>query len=358
MITATLSFAGLTSMFSGWPYIETGNAELALRMVWHTALLLIVPWLLLGMLSLVARKKPALEPLAEIGVIELYAVSVALFALVTGPFESPGWILCIGGSLVGFLLFSQRLVFVGVLTFQLLVCGGALAMSMKLFRLDVLAQVIGVNDDLSRGAVARLSLLSVGFSYITLMLASHIIVRWRKREATFERLSKTDSLTGLTNRRHFVALVEHEMARTTRYGKPLSLVILDLDHFKLVNDTRGHLAGDAVLVAVGKILTSGIRTLDVACRYGGEEFALLLPETDLEGACELAARLGTALSEQPIDVGEGEPVYATMSIGVAAIPDPATASVDDFIRRADDALYDAKNAGRNRIVAARPTVAA
>lgn len=352
MIAATVFFALLTSMFSGWPYVEHAQQSEALSLVWHTALLLIVPWVLVGALSYGARSRASLETFAMISAIEMYALSIALFALVTGPFDSPGWILCIGGSIVGFLLFPQRMVFAGVVTFQLVVFGGALAAAEHMFRLDELAQSIGAHDPPTRADVARLGVMSIGFSYITLVLASHIIVRWRKREAVFEHLSKTDVLTGLTNRRCFVELVEHEMARTTRYGKPLSLVLIDLDHFKVVNDTRGHLAGDAVLTAVGRVLLSGIRTLDVACRYGGEEFALLLPETDLEGATELATRLGAALSSTAIDVGEGEPIYVTASMGVASLLDAPGSTLDEFVRRADDALYEAKNTGRNRIVAA------
>lgn len=352
MIAAALFFAVLTSMFSGWPYIEALPEATGQAVIWRTALFLIVPWVALGGLAVLARERPPLVGVATVGVVMMYAVSIALFALVTGPFESPGWILCIGGSLVGFLLFPQRVVFAGVLTYQILVCGVSLAISMRLFRLDALAQFVGIEGLLTRPATVRLAVMSVGFSYITLVLASHIIVRWRKREAIFERLSKTDALTGLLNRRCFVETVEQEMARTERYGKPLSLVFIDLDHFKLVNDTRGHLAGDAVLVAVARVLASGIRTLDFACRYGGEEFALLLPETDPEGARELASRLGAALSASPIDVGDGEPIYVTASMGIASIPEGTTRSVDDFIRRADDALYEAKNTGRNRIVVA------
>lgn len=357
MILADLGFAGLTAMFSGWPYIDTEHTDAALVVVWHTALWLLVPWLALGAWALLARSRSALEGALVVGVVEMYAVSIGLFAIVTGPFESPGWILCLGGSLVGFLLFPPRVVFAGVVTFQVLVCGAALLMSEGVFRLDVLARVIGVHDDLSRPAVARLGVMSVTFSYVTLVLASHIIVRWRRREAVFEKLSKTDALTGLTNRRCFVELVEAEMARATRYGHPLALVMMDIDHFKQVNDTRGHLAGDDVLVGVAGALGDAARAQDVVCRYGGEEFAVLLPETDAVGAQELARRVASKLAATAIDAEGGSPIVVTMSMGIADLPDAATRTVDDFIRRADDALYDAKNAGRDRVVVAPRTAA-
>ena len=352
MMAAAITFAVATALFSGWPYIEATDEVRALEVIWHSALLMLVPWAVLGGLALVARARPALEHATSIGVVQMYAVSVGLFALVTGPFESPGWILCIGGCLVGFLLFTPGVVFAGVVTFQLLVCAGAVLLSEGLFGLEGIAHTIGAYGALTRPAIARLASMSVFFSYVTLMLASHIIVRWRMREAVFELQSKTDGLTGLSNRRYFVELLTRELARASRYDKPLSLVFIDLDHFKRVNDTRGHAAGDAVLVAVAGVLRDCVRELDVACRHGGEEFAILLPETPLDGARELATRLSTALAAKAIDVGEGEPVRITMSIGIASVSAAGSMTVDDFMRRADAALYEAKNSGRDRIVIA------
>ena len=158
----------------------------------------------------------------------------------------------------------------------------------------------------------------------------------------------TDSLTGLGNRRTLDEELVLEWRRADRVRESLAFVLLDLDNFKLVNDTHGHQAGDAVLRAVGQILRDGVRQVDLAGRYGGEEFALILPETDLFGAVKLAERLRVDLETTPIQVADGKTLTVTASFGVALkdeLPSP-----DDLVAAADEALYAAKRAGKNRVV--------
>jgi diguanylate cyclase (GGDEF)-like protein len=162
-------------------------------------------------------------------------------------------------------------------------------------------------------------------------------------------LSSTDALTRLFNRRHFMAVLGCEFDRTDRYGTPLSLVMLDIDHFKRLNDSYGHQVGDEALQGLGQLILAAVRSTDIAARYGGEEFCLLLPETDLDGAAEFAHRLRFAVEDKVLPVG-GQEVAMTVSLGVAACPHPAVESGDDLIRLADDALYRAKRAGRNRVI--------
>ena len=159
----------------------------------------------------------------------------------------------------------------------------------------------------------------------------------------------TDDLTGLANKRAFRDVVEKEAARAGRFDHEFSLLLLDIDDFKQVNDTYGHLQGDEVLRAVGRILTAESRGIDEPARYGGEEFAVALPETDAEGALEVADRVRTAIAATAIPLvdGDGE-IGVTASLGVATLPGLA-ANLHDLVAAADSALYEAKRAGKNRV---------
>lgn len=163
-------------------------------------------------------------------------------------------------------------------------------------------------------------------------------------------LAITDPLTGLHNRRHFFELARLEIASAERYQKPLSALMLDLDHFKQVNDTYGHLAGDLVLQAFAQRTLFCVREVDVVGRYGGEEFALLLPDTTLAGAMELAERLRETIGASPVAV-EDVSVPITVSVGVTVFPLGSGLSCDKLFDRADQALYTAKEGGRNRVCA-------
>jgi diguanylate cyclase (GGDEF)-like protein len=160
----------------------------------------------------------------------------------------------------------------------------------------------------------------------------------------------TDSLTGLANRWSFDEELALEWRRAHRIGDSLSLVLLDLDDFKQVNDTYGHLAGDAVLRTIGQLLLGGVRQIDLAARYGGEEFVVLAPESDLKGALQLARRLRTAINNKSILLPDGRHLKVTASFGVSTKGDLACA--EDLIAAADEALYEAKRAGKDRVVAA------
>ncbi|MBX3705636.1 MAG: diguanylate cyclase [Pseudomonadales bacterium] len=163
-----------------------------------------------------------------------------------------------------------------------------------------------------------------------------------------ETLAHTDPLTGLSNRRYFMQRLHEEIERARRHGHPLSVALLDLDHFKIINDTFGHDAGDQVLRAVARTIFGVKRSSDVAARFGGEEFALLLPETDPAGAARVAERLREAIESLLVPRPAGAPLSVTTSIGVATLHSPE-AGLDNLLIRADRALYDAKRAGRNRV---------
>lgn len=164
------------------------------------------------------------------------------------------------------------------------------------------------------------------------------------------RLTITDALTGTHNKRHFLDFLDRELLRTARHHRPLALLLLDIDHFKAVNDQHGHLAGDAVLRGLAARLRGDIRRDELFARYGGEEFAVVLPETDAEGAAILAERLRKLVADAPFeDNGKIYPV--TISLGSAATPGTEALTPAEFIARADEKLYRAKAEGRNRVVA-------
>ena len=162
-----------------------------------------------------------------------------------------------------------------------------------------------------------------------------------------EQMARTDSLTGLYNRQHLMERFEDELARSSRYNRSLSVMMIDLDHFKQVNDGYGHLAGDDVLAAAATVIDETLRETDFVGRYGGEEFLAVLPETPLEGALDLAERLRGAMEDTCHWMPCGDELEVTCSIGVAeAVCD----EVEDIIDLADSAMYAAKRAGRNTVM--------
>lgn len=186
-----------------------------------------------------------------------------------------------------------------------------------------------------------------------------------------KRVGLTDALTGVHNRRYFESRCLEEVKAAQRSGQPLVCLLLDVDHFKRINDNHGHPAGDAVLREVGQLIRAQLRGNDVVARYGGEEFVLLLPDTPLDGGVETAERIRTAIAAaaMPVQAEQAQPLRITVSLGVAQLqtegrksggagetPAPRPSAVESMkllVQRADQALYAAKQGGRNRVQAAR-----
>jgi diguanylate cyclase (GGDEF)-like protein len=193
--------------------------------------------------------------------------------------------------------------------------------------------------------VARLVLLAAGA-----VLSTAIVLRAHR----LRRLSTTDRLTGLPNRGLFEERLAEEASRAARHGRPLTLALLDIDHFKIFNDSYGHAGGDAALKALATVLRGLLRKSDVVARYGGEEFALILPETSAVEALEKMDALRRAVAETRLVPRRGAPaVGITVSIGVAGWPADGQ-TVADVLARADTRLYEAKTRGRNRVVGPPP----
>ena len=178
-----------------------------------------------------------------------------------------------------------------------------------------------------------------------------------KRISTLQYENITDPLIGIYNRRYLDRKIAEEISRARRYGTPLSMILLDIDHFKAVYDNYGHPIGDQVLKRLGKLLRNTVRDTDIIARYGGEEIAVLSPQTAVSYAFDLAERLRQAV-ETTIMVPQDEnnhrkAITITVSLGVAGF-DPQVSDSQVFIQRADEALYQAKNDGRNRVIAFQP----
>jgi diguanylate cyclase (GGDEF) domain len=176
------------------------------------------------------------------------------------------------------------------------------------------------------------------------------VAHLREKLQALELQVMRDPLTGLYNKRHFDRVLETEMERARRTQQPLSIILLDLDHFKSVNDCFGHPVGDHVLHAAAQLLKGELRMTDVPCRYGGEEFVVILPSTPPTTAVQVAERLRSALKRAPITTDKG-PVRLTASLGVAAFRPDQKMTAASLIERADEKLYEAKRSGRDRVFA-------
>jgi len=170
----------------------------------------------------------------------------------------------------------------------------------------------------------------------------------RKTQETLSLLSNTDALTGLLNRRSFIKKSSEEFERSIRYDRPLLLMMIDIDFFKMINDQYGHMAGDVVLQKVAHEITLQLRTSDIFCRWGGEEFILLIPESDNNNGQSLSEKIRKSIEKTDIELSSGEVVNIKISIGCTSLRENDTA-VDALIERADQALYMSKEAGRNRV---------
>lgn len=192
---------------------------------------------------------------------------------------------------------------------------------------------------------ANLRLLSQAANLASIAIDRHY------GQIELERQARTDFLTGLANRRHFMEQASHDLARAKRYAQPLSLLMVDVDHFKNVNDTYGHKSGDLILQHIADIMRETMREVDLVSRMGGEEFAVALPNTTEEEALHAAERLLHAVADTEIQGDGGVALHITVSIGVATLADKQN-DVGQLLKRADLALYAAKNSGRNRVCAA------
>ncbi|MBV8060327.1 MAG: sensor domain-containing diguanylate cyclase [Alphaproteobacteria bacterium] len=208
----------------------------------------------------------------------------------------------------------------------------------------------------NREFMAEVAAINIDYDGVPAVLVAINDISQRKElEAELFKQASTDSLTGVSNRRYFMAQAEQELRRSRRFARDMSVMMVDLDHFKKVNDEHGHAAGDAVLQSFVKRALESLRQSDQLGRLGGEEFAVILPETNLVAAMDAAERLRRHLEERPL-VADLMAIPCTVSIGVAQL-NAVDGTIDQLLHRADEALYRAKNGGRNCVeVAETPPV--
>lgn len=204
--------------------------------------------------------------------------------------------------------------------------------------------IVGRREDRRAWPAEELDLLS--------LLAHHVAIVFENarlfESATYE------GLTGLLRREAILEQLGSEVERALRYGRPLAVALADLDHFKGINDRHGHLAGDALLRRTAQVIAGELRGTDAVGRYGGEEFLLVLPETDLQGATAVAEKVRRRVQETTVPVEDGPPINATVSIGLATLGGEGSLTSRDLIAAADRALYEAKSTGRNRVTSPQP----
>jgi diguanylate cyclase (GGDEF)-like protein len=240
-------------------------------------------------------------------------------------------------------------------TFPLIVGGAALVVSPRVtFALAAVASLgyIFAIASPGNGQLTPVIIAKVGINLTALVLLAYVAMviareQRRSRDAAI-RLSTIDPLTGLFNRTFFFAAVDREIARSARSNRGFCLLMMDLDELKSINDKHGHYFGDRVLGGVGEVIRSGVRKIDTAARYGGDEFVVLLPETDPTGAYVLAEKVRIGVTELDIPVS-GAHLEASISVGVVSYPDDGRTS-DELLISADQAMYASKRGGKNRVM--------
>jgi diguanylate cyclase (GGDEF)-like protein len=307
-----------------------------------------VAWIAVAAAALALRRRAPKSRVLENATIQLFSISLGVAGHFMGLATTPFALAQLGALMVGLLLFHRGPVLLGAVTCTTLAVGAALSAHFGVLPYGPLFHRIPA----SHGKIAtfyHLEMMAIVVVTVGLVLGIFLYVlgRLRDREKALERLSCTDPLTGLANRREFFAAFERELARADRHGATVAVAILDLDHFKAINDVHGHIVGDQALVMAARVVGEGLRRVDVLARYGGEEFVVLLPDTDAEGARAVAERCRERLAAMPL-VSGGAAVTVTASFGVAATRGLG-ARAEDVLRAADEALYKAKREGRNRV---------
>lgn len=315
--------------------------------------------LLLTSMILVAaskRKKSDDWPLFENTIIASYIITVLVSSYLTGSHFSEGLLLIfLGVNITGTLASVNKIRKSYWIVVPILLVMGITDHIYSLPHAPLLIQPMTTPDGrpLVGWLIVRDIIVAIlGFLVYLCILA---MKRWTERESLYLEMSTTDGLTRLSNRNFFINRGQEEIARTREQTLPsspsLSCIMIDLDHFKQINDTWGHHAGDQVLIAASKVMMKNARKTDEVGRYGGEEFAMLLPGTSARRAAQIAERIRRKISDMNVIV-DGNSIEVTASFGVACFPSTDINNMEDLLKAADKALYEAKESGRNKVVTA------
>lgn len=328
------------------------NVDYALsQLPWLQAICL-VSWLLVALLPLLHRLLGD-STLYEYFALTFYGLTLCYAGHFTGTLSIAAGAVLAGAPVFGFIFFRTAPVLVA-LGVSLLV-QGILSWGAVEGHWPYAPLIVSLTDhDGQLAPVWALSMYAFALPHVFMLAAVsyYILQRWRAREAEVRYLSLTDALTGLPNRRNVMAELNRQVEIARRYGLPLTVMMIDVDHFKRINDGYGHPAGDAVLSAVAHRLHNALRQSDVVGRFGGEEFMAVLTGTAPDGACILAERCRQMLADTPVQLNNGTTIQVTASFGIGGTAAGDTATAEELLKRADHALYAAKQGGRNRVESA------
>jgi len=310
-------------------------------------------WLILAGISIVLiglmlrRRWPNLQ-LFQYVALQFYALSLVLMSYSIGTLSFCSGVVLLGGPVFGFILHDRLPVWLAFITALIAIIGLSYA---SVFGYLPYAPVRMPTDNPASELFWMNSTVffAAPFLIFLTLMADQMLAWWREREARIHQLSRTDALTNLHNRRSILDLLDQEVARVQRKPAPLSVVILDLDHFKMVNDTWGHPMGDRVLQIAARVLRESLREGDHVGRYGGEEFMLILPGTRLTDALNVLERCRQQLVAADVVTDSQEQLHITASFGLVCQDRTPLLASQQLIQHADEALYAAKANGRNRI---------
>lgn len=326
---------------------------LAVTLTWLDHILLITAVLLVLVLVVPAtyRESVWLEHLGA----QFYSLSLSMIGYFSGTLALSTGVVLAGAPVFGFMFLRRSPVLTALGVAVALQAGLTVAQVQGNLPYAPMVQSLTRDDgSLSGFWVATFYLFALPHFIVLTTLSWFILTRWRQREEEARQLSLLDPLTDLPNRRAIVAHLRRETEQCQSQRLPLAVLMVDLDHFKQLNDTWGHRIGDMALTRAAQTLNNALRQNDQIGRYGGEEFLLVLNGTDCDGARILAERLRGALEDTRIPVTGHSPLTLSASFGIFCCePDEAVAA-DEMVRLADEALYEAKARGRNQVVLARP----
>lgn len=308
-------------------------------------------WLLLLLTGVVLRRAGRNPRLYTSACIVAYSISFLPLAHMIGLYNPLVGVTLLGATMTGFVLFDIGRVLVAfalallvIFVLAWLSIAGVIEYA-PLLRVDPVTK-----DSISLYWVASTFVCATPFVASVFFLTISLLARWRERERRVRILSTTDVLTGLPNRRALFERFERELARARRQQEPLSVCVVDLDHFKQINDRYGHAAGDEVLQYASRTLREQLRDVDLLGRIGGEEFVIVLPDTDGEAARRALERCRAALSGEDVELGDSSAALRiTASFGIHTAAVDEASNVPQLLARADEALYLAKRNGRNRL---------
>jgi diguanylate cyclase (GGDEF)-like protein len=315
--------------------------------------MLVEAWVILvgigiALIGLMLRRRWPNLQLFQYVALQFYALSLVLMSYSIGTLSFCSGVVLLGGPIFGFILHDRLPVWLAFITALIAIVGLSYASvfgylpyaPVRMASSDPVSDLFWMNSTLFFAAPFLI--------FLTLM-ADQMLAWWRVREERIHQLSRTDALTNLHNRRSILELLEQELTRLRRKPAPLSVVILDLDHFKKVNDTWGHPMGDRVLQIAARILRESVREGDHVGRYGGEEFMLILPDTDLAEAMIVLERCRQQLLAAEVVTDDQDRLQITASFGLVCQDRTPLLASQQLIQHADEALYAAKANGRNRI---------